>query len=265
MDIRVIAVDWSGAKRAAGKRIWLAEFRDGEPVEDLVTGKDREWIKDCLVCSCREYPETVIGLDFAFSFPCWFVRQQGCLTIQDLWALADCCGEDWLSTCPRPFWGRSGRAKPALSDDEHYRKTEREVGNVAGVRPKSVFQINGAGTVGTGSIRGMRLLHRLNLAGFSVWPFQQPQWPRVVEIWPRLFTGGVMKNRTEERSKYITENCWFLPDQWQAAAEKSDDAFDAVVSACHMNQHRNQLASLEPASDPRTLLEGMIWKPRGQN
>jgi hypothetical protein len=31
----------------------------------------------------------IVGLDFAFSFPAWFVRQQGCRTARALWAVCD--------------------------------------------------------------------------------------------------------------------------------------------------------------------------------
>ena len=38
------------------------------------------------------------------------------------------------------------------------------------VRPKSTFQIGGAGAVGTGSLRGMPHLLTLREAGCAVWP-----------------------------------------------------------------------------------------------
>src|SRR5947207_2673911 len=81
--------------------------------------------------------------------------------------------------------------RPTL--EEHLRRTDRDVPGIGGIRPKSVFQIGGAGAVGTGSIRGMSLLKRLSDAGFAVWPFDSAQFPLVVEIYPRLLTGSVKK------------------------------------------------------------------------
>jgi catechol 2,3-dioxygenase-like lactoylglutathione lyase family enzyme len=61
------------------------------------------------------------------------------------------------------------------------------------------FQIGGAGAVGTGSLRGMQHLADLAHAGFSIWPFDRPGWPLAVEIYPRLFTPGVVKSRHRAR------------------------------------------------------------------
>jgi hypothetical protein len=57
-------------------------------------------------------------------------------------------------------------------EEEQFRRTDRETGSVAGSRPKSVFQVDGAGTVGTGSLRGMPFLLQLEEAGFNVWPLE---------------------------------------------------------------------------------------------
>ena len=40
MSTRVIAIDWSGAKQNAAKKIWLAEFRNGQPFGLPSNGKD---------------------------------------------------------------------------------------------------------------------------------------------------------------------------------------------------------------------------------
>lgn len=85
-----------------------------------------------------------------------------------------------------------------LPDD--LRRTDREAPAIGGIRPKSVFQIGGAGAVGTGSLRGMPILKRLRDAGFAVWPFDAPRWPCVVEIYPRLLTGAVNKGSAGARA-----------------------------------------------------------------
>jgi hypothetical protein len=260
MSVRVVAVDWSGAKRGAARRIWAAEFVDGKPTE-LVSGKNRDQIVDYLVSSCATIPQTVIGLDFAFSFPEWFVRKQSCADVKGLWETVGRCGEGWLSACTHPFWGRPGKKRPTLPEDQHYRHTELVVRDVARIRPKSVFQTNGAGAVGTGSIRGMPSLQRLRIAGFSIWPFDEMRWPRVVEIWPRSLTGPITKSSAQERKIYVTERYSYLPQEWRGAAEKSEDAFDAIVSACVMNKYCGQLAALQRTDHSTTMIEGTIWEP----
>lgn len=98
----------------------------------------------------------------------------------EAWDLAAREGERWLAACPAPFWGRRGRPRPTFGPGQSpFRVTEDQQRTVAGIRPKSVFQVGGAGAVGTGSLRGMPELSRLRAAGFSIWPIDPPssRWP----------------------------------------------------------------------------------------
>ena len=96
-----------------------------------------------------------------------------------------------------------------------------------------MFQIGGAGAVGTGTLRGMPHLLRLAEAGFSVWPFDPPAWPRVVEIYPRLFAPRIVRARP--------------PDE---------HAFDAAVTALGMAGRVEELETLTQGSG----IEGAIWR-----
>lgn len=129
-------------------------------------------------------------------------------------------------------------------------------------QPKSVFQIGGAGAVGTGSLRGMEHLATLAAADCSIWPFDPPGWPRVVEIYPRLLTGKVHKSRHRERLGHLEEHFAALPEPWRERAAGSEDAFDAAVSALRMADGTDALVCLERADeDSPELLEGEIWIP----
>ncbi|MBA2262515.1 MAG: hypothetical protein H0W03_07595 [Solirubrobacterales bacterium] len=129
-------------------------------------------------------------------------------------------------------------------------------------QPKSVFQIGGAGAVGTGSLRGMEHLATLAEADCSIWPFDPPGWPRVVEIYPRLLTGKVHKSRHRERLGHLEEHFAALPEPWRERAAGSEDAFDAAVSALRMANGTDALVCLERADeDSPELLEGEIWIP----
>ena len=236
----------------------LAEIAGGRLVR-VQDGWDRERLTHHLLDEGRRDPDLIVGLDFAFSLPAWFLRERGLRSVEELWALADRDAESWLAQCQPPFWGRPGRGKPELP--EHFRRTDREVPAVGGIRPKSVFQIGGAGAVGTGSLRGMKLLHRLHEAGFSIWPFDVPAWPRVVEIYPRVLTGPVNKSRREDRLAYLEGNFPELPAGMRSLAASTDDAFDAAVSALVMARHEPELLHLPPVEDAEILLEGLIWHP----
>ena len=207
-------------------------------------------------------PELVVGLDFAFSLPAWFLEQRNLKSAQELWALADREAEAWITACRPPFWGRPGTRRPDL--EAHFRWTELDAPATAGIRPKSVFQIGGAGAVGAGSLRGMRLLHRLRAAGFSIWPFDPPGWPRVVEIYPRLLTGPVNKSSADARGAYLATRHPELDAGLRLRAAAGEDAFDAAVSALVMAGHLDELITLPAATDRQAALEGLIWHPGGR-
>lgn len=251
--MRVIAIDWSGAKVGARRKIWLAEAADGYLVR-LESGRNREEMAEHLVREAERDPRSIVGFDFAFSLPAWFLEEHGLKHASELWALAERNAEAWLAACEPPFWGRPDKKRPDLPG--HLRRTDREVPSTSGIRPKSVFQIGGAGAVGTGSLRGMPLLSRLHSAGFSVWPFDPPALPRVVEIYPRLLTGPVNKGNVDERSAYVTQRYAGLDNTMLARATSSEDAFDAAISALVMDRSLDDLAALGATTDKETILEG---------
>jgi hypothetical protein len=242
----------------AERRIWLAEAVSAGQLARLETGRTRE---DLAATLLAERGRVIIGLDFAFSVPAWFLDRLGLRDARSLWACVAEHGEAWLAACEAPFWGR--RARPRLhAADLGLRRTERAVPPQHGIRPKSVFQLGGAGAVGTGSLRGMPLLHRLQSAGASIWPYDAPGWPLVVEIYPRLLTGPVSKSNALARERYVRSRFPGLDEVQVRSISSSDDAFDAAVSALVMYQHRDDLASLPAETDPLVRREGRIWHPQ---
>ncbi len=261
MNTRFIAVDWSGAIDKPEQKIWLAEINPTLEVVRLECGRNRSTVIDHLVDLTSQSPDIVVGLDFAFSLPSWYLASRDIPDAQTLWTLAGSEGEQWLATCDPPFWGRPGRKRP--ENAAHLRRTEKNVPVTAGISPKSVFQVGGAGAVGTGSIRGMPFLSTLRNGGYSIWPFDEPKLPLVVEIYPRLLTGAVNKGNPQQRRDYLdTHHPDLAPDTLDAASQ-SEDAFDALVSAIIMAQHASSLLSLPSALDQQQRLEGEIWAPIG--
>ena len=256
--MRVIAVDWSGAAHTARRHIWLAEASRSGRLDRLECGRDRTQLCDHV----QALEDVVIGFDFAFSFPAWFVRSLGVDTAPDLWACVSERAEDWLHACQPPFWGRPGCRRPPASGPP-LRRTDQAVPRTAGVAPKSIFQVGGAGAVGTGSLRGMALLHRLHQTGAAIWPFSvnSGSSPTVVEIYPRLLTGPVHKSRPQARADLLERRFPDLAADHRELAILSEDAFDAAVSALVMVENTADLQSLPPETDPDLQLEGRIWHP----
>lgn len=254
--MRVVAVDWSGDATVRGQRqhIWEATAADGRLVS-LTNGLRRCELIERIKGWADDDPELAVGLDFAFSLPHWFLSERGLKSPYELWNLVGREGEGWLADCRPPFWGRVGTRK--VPAQELFRRTELDCQPVAGIAPKSVFQISGPGAVGTGSIRGMPFLRELHDSGFSIWPFDAPGWPRVVEIYPRALTGAVVKSDQSSRQKHRAMGK--LPADLRMVAESSEDAFDSAVSALAMSEDVEALRRLERTTDPIVSLEGEIW------
>jgi hypothetical protein len=262
---RIIAIDWSGRRGTDQKRtLWLGEAIHGELVR-LASGRTRAELVELLIAEADRDPNLIVGLDFAFSLPAWYLRDQELIPRQ-LWAAL---AEEvltpamrrlglarWMNTPEPPFW-TTGEAHALLAPEQEFRQTEDDV-RVPGARPKSVFQLVGAGQVGRGSLYGMQALHRLTAAGFRIWPFDARRLPLVVEIFPRVLTGPVRKNRHSEREWYLAAIPMALDLRRLAAA--SEDAFDAAVSALAMAAAADELLALP--DEPGYALEGKIWQPR---
>jgi len=82
--------------------------------------------------------------------------------------------------------------------------------------------------------------------------------PLVVEVFPRLLTGLVIKSRQSERERYLST--LGIPNEFRRRAAASDDAFDAAVSALVMSGSVGELIALP--NKPDDLIEGRIWQPQ---
>jgi hypothetical protein len=221
--LTVIAVDWSGARRPRG--IWVAVVREGAVVDSR-----GGWTREEAVAFVAATPAPVVaGFDFSFGVPAWFAREQGCHTIDDVWACAQVEGERWLAPAP-PFW----RTRCNVPAERRFRQCELRFPTA-----KSVFQLVGNGQVGAGSVRGMPLLRVLRDAEFAIWPFDTPGPRTTFEIYPSALRRYVL----------------------HAGPFGSADERDAVCSALVMWRHRDEIARLPRATDPVRRLEGDVWSP----
>jgi hypothetical protein len=296
---RVVAVDWSGDQGPGQKKkIWAgvwtsSDFYGKTGRVTLESGRTRVELMEWLVELARETPRMVVGFDFSFGFPAWFMREMGIGSAPEFWrVVAEGQGERWLhkDCADGRFWGRVGSArhgkKPAEFCGEHAHRMLRRaetvlkvraemtdplaVARIAGIAPKSVFQIGGAGAVGTASLRGMPGLLVLRAAGFRIWPFDKPELqraPLAVEMYTRLMTGAVNKSSEVARGAYLAkkrrENALYggIFRGVMAKAKGSEDAFDALVSAMVMVEHRGEFARLRQTRDEVFRMEGQTWVP----
>lgn len=299
---RLIAIDWSGRVDAAGQRrhIWAGVWTrraDGSARVTLEAGRTREEMTAWLIELARETPRMVVSIDCCFSFPAWFLEEHGCATVFDFWRhVVDGSGERWLSrecdavSRDERFWGAPHK-RPAqfcgAGMPRMFRATEFEnkiaqameggdavrAAKMRGITPKTPFQIGGAGSVGTASLRAMPVLLQLHQAGYRIWPFEdaaigesRPK-PLLLEMYTRLMTGAVAKSNAAARKSYLAakrkDDAVFagLTRPVLRDAEGSEDAFDALVSVMEMVRHAEGFASLRATQDPVLKLEGITWRP----
>ena len=298
---------WTSAAHASARR--ARSTSSASPAETalagtvrLEAGRTRAEVADWLIELARETPRMVVGFDFCFSFPEWFVRDElGLSSAPEFWQLVtETHGERWLlrraaddpEHDPR-FWGKPHK-RPAQFSGEHLHRMLRatdidckilshipeqdRAARVKGITPKSVFQIGGSGSVGTGSLRGMPTLVALRAAGFRVWPFDQPALaaktpqPLVVEMYTRLMTGAVHKANPVARAAYLARRrdpaspdfdlrYTALSRTVLTRARSSEDAFDALISCMVMTGRRESFATLPTPRDPAHRIEGWTWAP----
>ena len=83
---RIVAIDWSGRSGPDQRRaLWLAEAIDGELVR-LEDGRTRAELIELLMAEADRDPNLIVGIDFAFSLPAWYLQERE-LTPRQLWAL----------------------------------------------------------------------------------------------------------------------------------------------------------------------------------
>jgi hypothetical protein len=261
---RIIAIDWSGRRgRDQARVIWLGEVVGGQLVR-LESGRTRTEIVDLLIAEASRDPSLIVGLDFAFSVPAWYLHDRW-LAPPALWAklrsealtpaMRRLGLARWLNEPEFPFW-TTRESHALLAPGMEFRRTENEVRR-RGIQPKSVFQLVGAGQVGRGSLYGMQALDWLAASGFRIWPFDPPGFPLVVEIFPRLLTGPVRRNSEGERNRYLARVP--MASELRERAVRSEDAFDAAVSALVMGRAVGEFVAL--SAEPDYGLEGKIWQP----
>ncbi len=220
-----VAVDWSGDVRAESTphpKLWLAEAIDG--VLMALGPSSRSAVVDHVVAAAdRAGDGLLVGLDLSFGYPAWFMRELGCASGPDLWDRAAS-----LDPTAPPFYGWKGSVAPP--PDRRYRRTEAVL-RARGLRCGSTFQVTGPGSVGSGTLRGLPHLAALARKGLRIWPFDPAPGPVVAEVYPRMFTGPVVKSRADARAAAWAELGFDAPDPLCDLALASEDAFDAAATA----------------------------------
>ncbi|HSJ73987.1 MAG TPA: hypothetical protein VK904_06695, partial [Miltoncostaeaceae bacterium] len=72
-------------------------------------GRDRVEAVAAVGRALEAEPATIVGLDFAFSWPRWYLDARALATVDDAWAHAAALAGRPARELPRPFWGAGVR------------------------------------------------------------------------------------------------------------------------------------------------------------
>jgi hypothetical protein len=190
----------------------------------------------------------LLGFDFPMGYPVGFARRvTGADDPRGLWAwLAQHVTDDAGNASNRlavggamnalfapnrgPFWGRP---KGQVIDHLPFKKEvdyaamglseQRKVEHLA-KGAKSVFQLMGAGSVGSQALTGLPMIHRVaQLPGVAVWPFDADLSAPVVlaEVYPSLMSAAVAQDpasiKDEAQVRLLSRALWNLAQAGQLA------------------------------------------------
>jgi hypothetical protein len=215
---RVMVVDWSGRATRSPKReskdaIWIGLCEEGR--EEQIYCRSRAEAEALLAERLGEAGRQLVGFDFPMGYPAGLARR---LTGQDSvralhgW-LADSIMDgpdnvnnrfDVAATInrrlggPGPFWGcPKAQPRPDLPflktvDYPSLGLAEKRRVEVENPPAKPVWQLLGAGSVGSQALLGIPVVHRLSgLTGAAIWPFAPPGRLTLAEVYPSLLAGAV--------------------------------------------------------------------------
>ncbi len=215
---RVIVVDWSGRASPSPAReskdaIWISLCESGHEIQTYF--RTRSAASDWLSRALSEGGRQLVGFDFPMGYPAGFARR---LTGRDdaralhgwladrIADAADNSNNRFAVAAainrklggPGPFWGcPKAQSYPGLSPLKaidyaalglvEKRRVERE-----NPPAKPVWQLMGAGSVGSQALLGIPVLVRLARAsGAAVWPFEAPRDLTLAEVYPSLLAPAV--------------------------------------------------------------------------
>jgi hypothetical protein len=221
---RVIVVDWSAANLPTSltnraNAVWIGcHDADGGAEWHHRTRAGAEAQLVTLIDTARaEGLRVLIGFDFAMGYPAGFAaRLTGVPRAEAVWrwlaeAITDVENRNnrfevatrinaLFPEGPGPFWSHpSGQSWPGLPvrrvgiDYAALGLSETRSAEAAVPRAKSPWMLFNPGSVGSQSLLGLPMIHRLSqIPGASVWPFANPDAPVVLaEVYPSLLAGPV--------------------------------------------------------------------------
>ena len=249
----VIVVDWSASNTPSPARpgpdaIWIGEARQAQTHTSYHRTRHaaETHLATLLDAEAAAGRRVLLGFDFPMGYPAGFAtRLTGQSDPRAVWhwlnrhitdtpgnannrfAVADQINAGFHA--PGPFWGRPDSAahahlsptKPA--DYAVLTLPERRHVDILVPRAQPVWKLYTTGSVGSQSLMGLPLVHRLSQRpGARVWPFDAPTGPLVLaEVYPSLLARAVAADpalvRDEAQVRLLARALWTLSHQGHLA------------------------------------------------
>jgi hypothetical protein len=276
---RFVGIDWSGEKKTRPKGIQVAVCETGSgPPLLMAPPTAAHWSRAeiCgLIAGFGDVP-TLVGIDFAFAYA--FADRQAYFPgfagsphdAAGLWAFVEAINQrerdlygaalyrDTASPVRDHYW--TGGVKPAAFVAR--RRVAEMAAAAANAAPHPVFKVFSSANVGTGSLAGMRLLHRVR-NGAAIWPFADPGDVTVVEIYPKFFVrrAKVRAERlVDDISRINATLASYGSEAYAGPPLDTEDKVDAVISAAALRALAADPDVWDaPAREPASRLEGWIF------
>lgn len=221
---RVIVVDWSAANLPTSltnraNAVWIGchDAEGGAEWHHRTRAAAEAQLVTLIETAQASGQRVLIGFDFAMGYPSGFAaRLTGEARAEAVWrwlakAITDIDNRNnrfdvatrinaAFPEGPGPFWSHpTGQSWPGLP----FRRTgidyaalglsETRAAEAAVPRAKSPWMLFNPGSVGSQSLLGLPMIHRLSkFPGVAVWPFAAPDAPVVLaEVYPSLLAGPV--------------------------------------------------------------------------
>lgn len=274
-----LGIDWSGAKGRRLKGLRVAACRPGDAAPILLDGPQpgglwrRADVLDRIAAETARGTRLLAGFDFAFAYAhgdreAYFPGDPASpADVRALWAMVDRLAGDgadlYAGAVYAPGSPLAGHYLSPHGRGDRYRHRQRatERACAAVTSPHPVFKCIGAANVGTGSLAGMRMLHRLD-GRTAVWPFADPGAVTIVEIFPRLYFKRARADPRAWRNPAVVDAALAAHGSLPYAGPPLDieDKADAVVSAAALRHLSGDPAVwLAPAGEPAARREGWIF------
>ncbi|MBP9183703.1 MAG: molybdopterin guanine dinucleotide synthesis [Fuscovulum sp.] len=285
---RVLVVDWSAANLPTSptrraNSIWIGcHDAEGGAEWHHRTRAAAEAQLTALIDTARaEGLRLLVGLDFAFAYPQGFAaRLTGEANPRAVWRWLDGAIEDapdnrnnrfavaaginaLFPEGPGPFWSHpSGQHWPGLPftrqgiDYAALGLTEHRMAEAAAPGAKSPWMLFNPGSVGSQSLLGLPLVHRLAARpDTAVWPFDPPDAPVVLaEVYPSLLAGpvAICANRDDipadqAQVRLLSRALWAL------------SRADALALLMQAPSEAATEGWILGANDPALLARGLAW------